>query len=134
MFKLKEVVTWLGMTVLEIFILVISVLIYSVLLTLKVEGYFALEGSWWIIHSPLFVSDALIAYFSVIVFVRQYLDGSYRLAIFRALWSFNQVLLLFLAKLLLCFKLENKKITHSEVFSPIFFLSLLLVIRSCQLH
>ncbi len=32
--------------------------------------------SWWVVFSPLFVSDALNAYFCVIVFIRMYIDVS----------------------------------------------------------
>ena len=32
--------------------------------------------TWWIVFSPLFVSDALNAYFCVIVFIRMYIDVS----------------------------------------------------------
>jgi len=133
MFRLKEILRWFGVTVFEILMFCVSLTVYSFLLTVKVAGY--LPGtSWYTVHSPLFVADALIAYFCLIVFIRQYLERTYRVAIFRALWSFNQVMLVFLYKLLLCFKLEGQKgITNSEVFSPIFALLILLVIRACQL-
>lgn len=134
MFTLKEIIKWFGITVFEMLLLSISILAYSVLITFKLEGYFT-GLNWWIVHSPLFMCDAFISYFCTIVFIRQYLEGSYKIAIFRGLWSFNQILLLFLGKLLLCFKLEGQRhITHSEVCSPIFFLLILLIIRACQLH
>ncbi|RWS30908.1 transmembrane protein 203-like protein [Leptotrombidium deliense] len=125
---------WLGVTLFEIFIVCVSFLIYTIVLTLKLEGVLQ-ETSWWKIHTPLFMCDAFVSYFAVIVFIRLYLEGSYRIAFLRTLWSLNQILLLFAGKLLLCFKLENEKqITFSEVFATIFFLLLLLVIRACQLH
>ena len=135
MFKLKDMLRWLGVTVFEISLFCICTTIYSVMLTLKLSGVIA-EGSmsWWTIHSPLFISDALLAYFCLIVLIRQYLVRTYRVAVFRALWSFNQILLVFLFKLLLCFKLEGQKqISHSEIFSPLMVLLILLVIRACQL-
>ena len=133
MFRLKEVLRWFGVTVFEILMFCIAMTLFSVLLTLKLAGHLD-SASWYIVHAPLFVADALVAYFCLIVLIRQYLERTYRVAIFRAMWSFNQVLLIFLHKLLLCFKLEGQKgITNSEIFSPIFALLILLVIRACQL-
>ena len=50
-------------------------------LILQVEHVFASYPSdnypsWWVVFSPLFVSDALNAYFCVIVFIRMYIDVS----------------------------------------------------------
>lgn len=132
-FTLKEIIRWFGVTIFEIVIILAGILIYSILLTLKLDGVLQ-DSSWWSIHTPLFIADALSAYFCVIVFIRQYLEGTYKLAVFRAIWSFIQLLLLLLAKLLLCFKLDGKSMTHSEVLSPIFFLLVLLAIRACHLH
>lgn len=133
MFRLKEILRWFGVTVFEILLFCVALTLYSFLLAFKLAGFMP-NTTWYIVHSPLFVADALIAYFCLIVFIRQYLERTYRVAVFRALWSFNQVMLIFLHKLLLCFKLEGQKgITNSEIFSPIFALLILLVIRACQL-
>ena len=42
------------------------------------DGYDSGGGSptWWVVFSPLFISDALNAYFCVIVFIRMYIDVS----------------------------------------------------------
>jgi len=133
MFNLKEIITWLGVTVFELLIFSFSLLIYSVFLMLKLEGFVA--ANWWFIHAPLFLLDAYLFYFCIIVFIRQNLLGFYRVSLFRAVWSFNQISILFLAKLLLCLKLEGAKhIRYSEIFAPIFFYLLLLMIRGCQFH
>ena len=133
MFSLKEIITWLGVTVFELLIYTFSLLIYSFTLLLKLENY--TKANWWIIHSPLFLSDAYLFYFCIIVFIRQNLIGFYRLSLFRAVWSFNQISILFLAKLLLCLRLEtDKDIKYSEIFAPIFFYLLLLMIRGCEFH
>jgi hypothetical protein len=133
MFRLKEVIRWFGVTVFEILMFSVALLLYSVLLTFKLSGFLT-SWSWYTIHAPLFIADALIAYFCLIVFIRQYLERTYRVAIFRSLWSFNQIMLIFLHKLLLCLKLEGQKgISNSEIFSPLFALLILLVIRACQL-
>ncbi|CAG2183377.1 unnamed protein product, partial [Oppiella nova] len=102
-----EITKWFGVTLFEIFMVLVSLLIYSILLVLKIDTSLGDEWlCWWSVHSPLFVCDALLSYFCIIVFIRQYLDGKYKMALFRAVWSVNQILLLFLSKLLLCFKLE----------------------------
>ncbi|CAG2104740.1 unnamed protein product [Medioppia subpectinata] len=131
-----EIIKWFGVTVFEIFMILVSILIYTILLTLKCDTELGGEWmGWWTVHSPLFMCDALLSYFCIIVFIRQYLDGKYKMALFRAVWSFNQILLLFLSKLLLCFKLEGQKhMTHSEILSPLFILLILLLIRACRLH
>ncbi|XP_054156645.1 transmembrane protein 203-like [Oppia nitens] len=132
-----EIIKWFGVTAFEILMILVSLAIYTVLMTLKVDNIFGSGDwmSWWTVHSPLFVCDALLCYFCIIVFIRQYLEAKYKIAVFRAVWSFNQILLMFLAQLLLCFKLEGQKnLTNSEVLSPIFILLILLLIRACRLH
>lgn len=36
------------------------------------------ENGWWIVFAPLFVADALNAYFCVIVLIRMYLEALYK--------------------------------------------------------
>jgi len=134
MFRLKEVIRWFGVTVFEILLFCVALTLFSFLLTFKLSGYLS-ETSWYVILAPLFVADAFNGYFCLIVFIRQYIERTYRVAIFRALWSFNQIMLIFLHKLLLCFKLEgqSRQISNSEIFSPLFALLIFLVIRACQL-
>ena len=161
-FQLSELLRWLGLTVFEIWIALVCFTAFTILLTLKVEvwndqasdysaawiksetGSFAEDTleqksavSWWLVFSPLFISDALNAYFCVIVFIRMYLEGSYKAALIRALWSLFMLALLFIFKYLLCQKLsdpDGTKLDYSEVMSPIFILLQLVMIRACQLH
>lgn len=145
-FQLRELLRWLGLTVFEIWIALVCFTIFTVLLTLKVENVFGSYPSetnlfdnnypsWWVVFSPLFVSDALNAYFCVIVFIRMYIDGSYKSALVRALWSLFMLALLFIFKYLLCQKLSgDTRLEYSEVMSPIFILLQLIMIRACQLH
>jgi hypothetical protein len=134
---MKDITRWLGVTPFELVMIGVSLLIYGLLLTIKTttslfDTYLPL--SYWVIHSPLFVADSLWSYFCTIVLIRQIVNQSYKSGIFRALWSFNQILLIFLFKLLLCFRLEgHKQISKSEIMSPLFVLFILLVIRGCQL-
>lgn len=145
-FQLRELLRWLGLTVFEIWVAVLSFTIFTILLTLKVDGI--LPGlNWWHVFSPLFISDAANSYFCVIVFIRMYLEGAYKSAFVRTLWSQFMISLLFLFKYLLCQKLTaasvtdpttsgggNSKLECSEVMSPIFILLQLIMIRACQLH
>jgi len=159
-FQLSELLRWLGLTVFEIWIALVCFTAFTVLLTLKVEVWnshgsdFSLiqaetgsssrnnfeqdsPVSWWVVFSPLFISDALNAYFCVIVFIRMYIEGSYKAALIRALWSLFMLALLFIFKYLLCQKLsdpDGTKLDYSEVMSPIFILLQLVMIRACQLH
>jgi D-alanyl-lipoteichoic acid acyltransferase DltB (MBOAT superfamily) len=132
--------------VFEIWVALVCFTAFTVLLTLKVEVWTPQTSdilsqesavSWWVVFSPLFISDALNAYFCVIVFIRMYLEGSYKAALIRALWSLFMLALLFIFKYLLCQKLsdpDGTKLDYSEVMSPIFILLQLVMIRACQLH
>jgi len=150
-FQLSELLRWLGLTVFEIWTALVCFTAFTILLTLKVEVWNDLDPdystgdnltkessvSWWVVFSPLFISDALNAYFCVIVFIRMYLEGSYKAALIRALWSLFMLALLFIFKYLLCQKLsdpDGTKLDYSEVMSPIFILLQLVMIRACQLH
>ena len=133
---------------------VFSLTVFSVLLVLKIEGYLLPASvSWFLVFAPLFICDGLNAYFCIIVFIRQYLESQFRVALLRALWSlfvigtndkYNTIQnayedvfsgLLFVFKFLLCNKLENvSKLDYSEVMSPVFILLQLVMIRACQLH
>jgi len=140
-FQLKELLRWLGLTVFEIWVGLLSFTVFTVLLTLKVEKVFD-SLTWWQVFSPLFISDALNSYFCVIVFIRMYLEGAYKSALIRALWSQFMIALLFVFKYLLSQRLiedennleSNSKLEFSEVMSPIFILLQLVMIRACQLH
>jgi len=136
LFRQKELLRWLGVSVFEIWVWLLSLTIFSVLLVLKVEQQLLpIETSWFLVFSPLFICDGLNAYFCIIVFIRQYLDREFRNALLRALWSLFVIGLLFVFKFLLCNKLDEKsKLEYSEVMSPVFILLQLVMIRACQLH
>lgn len=134
-FQLRELLRWLGLTVFEIWVALLFFTLFTILLTFKVETLIQ-SLTWWHVFAPLFVSDALNAYFCVIVFIRMYLEGAYKSALIRALWSQCMISLLFVFKYLLCKKLSgsDSKLEYSEVMSPIFILLQLVMIRACQLH
>lgn len=96
-FQLRELLRWLGLTVFEIWVAVLFFTVFTILLTLKVDGIVD-NLTWWHVFAPLYVSDALNAYFCTIVFIRMYLEGAYKSAIIRAIWSLFMLSLLFIFK------------------------------------
>jgi len=133
LFTLKEINQWLGITVYEIAVWLTSILVFTILLTLKCDA--EVELSWWLIFTPLFVGDAINGYFIIIVFIRMYVTRKMRPALLRTGWSLVQLILIFLFQFLLCWKLENPQMFEfSEVISPLFILSQFIMIRGCQLH
>ena len=130
----KFILTWLGVSAFELCLIAVSLVVYLLLLTLRLTTDLLNHCSWWIIYSPLFICDAFWAYFVTIVFIRKFINlrSRRRAAVFGALWSFNQILLIFLFKIFLCLRLEGlKQITHSEILLPLVILSVSLAIRSC---
>ncbi|XP_055942695.1 transmembrane protein 203-like [Argiope bruennichi] len=130
---LRNLLRWLGLTLIELLLNLVALTVFSVLTTFKLENYISI--SWWSTFVPLFICDGLNAYLCVIVFIRQYLEGLYKAAALRSSWSFIQLLLVFLFKLLLCLKLEGQKnLRYIEAASPLITLLILIIIRSCQLN
>ncbi|XP_076618120.1 transmembrane protein 203 [Colletes latitarsis] len=135
-FSLNELVHWLGLTIFEIWINLVSLTIFTMLLALKLDdNYFVGNSGWWIVFSPLFVADGLNTYFCAIIFIRMHMEGMIKVAIQRALWSLILLLLIFVFKYLLCKKLTGQStLEYSEIMSPIFILFQLIAVRACQLH
>uniref|UniRef100_A0A6B2EBZ5 Putative membrane protein n=1 Tax=Phlebotomus kandelakii TaxID=1109342 RepID=A0A6B2EBZ5_9DIPT len=137
MFKLSELVKWLGLTEFEIFTNLLALLVFTILLSLRVSSYLSAEYlDWFVIFSPLFCGDACNAYFCLIVCIRMYLESDQikRRAFHRLLWSTNYIVLTAVFKYLLCLKLSGQiGLEFSEVFSPIFILLQLIAVRACQL-
>lgn len=134
-FTLGEVVHWLGISVFEIWLNIISLTIFTILLALKVDDLPLAEQNWWKIFLPLFIADGLNCYFCVIVFIRMYISGQVKNGLFRASWSFSVLTLIFVFKFLLCKKLTGQSsLEYSEVVSPIFILLQLFAARACQMH
>ena len=140
-FTLEEIGQWLGVTAYEIWVWVTSLTVFTVLLSVKVDT--GADISWSTVFAPLFVGEAVNAYFVTTIFIRMYLDRQARPATFRTLWSLTQLLLIFLFELLLCLKLNastnpgdigQTDYEFSEVMAPLFILSQLYMIRACQLH
>ena len=132
-FTLEELVFWLRMTAFELWLQLVSVLLFSVLAVLKYED--VLPISWWRAFIPLFTCDGLSAYFCVIVFIRQYMREDIKVAFLRFLASGLSIVLLFLFKLLLCQRLSGQRDTSvSEVMGPMFVLLQIVMVRACRTH
>lgn len=134
-FTLKEIVKWLGMTAFEIWMQLLTVLVYSVLAFLRQEEI--VSWSWWTVSIPLFLCDGLSAYFCIILFIRMYSDSDlgFRSAGLRLLSSILCIVLQFVFKILLCQKLSGARIiSNSEVMAPLFILLQICMFRACQVH
>ena len=132
-FQLKELVKWFGMTVFEIWLNLVTILIFSVLAVLKYEG--VIKANWWYVFIPLFTCDGLCTYFCWIVFIRMYKEKEYRAAALRLVSSMVCITLLFVFKVVFCKKLNDENnLSYSEVFSPVFIVLTMMVIKACQIH
>ncbi|KAH8421475.1 hypothetical protein KR009_008761 [Drosophila setifemur] len=141
MFKLSELVRWLGLTEFEILVNLCGLLVFTVTLAIKLSANGGVSllhdffADWFTVFSPLFFIDICNAYFCVIVGIRMYLDSdNKRKALHRFMWSTYFLVLIAIFKYLLCLKLSSKTgLEYSEVFSPIFVLLQLVAVRACQL-
>ena len=130
---LKETVKWMGMTVFEMWLNLITLLVFSVVGVFKYEGM--IQSSWWTVFAPLFICDGLNAYFVVIVFIRMYKAKSYRAAGLRFLSSVMLLVCIFVFELLLCQKINGDvDYSYSEVFAPAFVALQFMMVRACQTH
>lgn len=133
-FTLHEMVKWLGLTVFEIWVNLICILIFTIMLVFKydseVEPY---TNDWWMIFFPLFTGDALNAYFCIIVFIRMFMETTFRFCALRLIWSTTFLILIFVFKFLLCKKLLGQiSFDYSEVFAPIYILLQFIAVKACQ--
>lgn len=133
-FQIEELVRWLGLTVFEIWINILSLLIFTILLAVKYDPTVDIHSiDWWMIFFPLFAGDALNAYFCIIVFIRMLLEMTLKFSLLRILWSGTFLLMTFLFKFLLCKRLLGQiSLDYSEVFTPIYILLQLIAVRACQ--
>ncbi|XP_028901736.1 transmembrane protein 203 [Zeugodacus cucurbitae] len=136
MFKLSELVRWLGLTEFEILVNLCGMLTFTIILAFKISASSSNSViDWFTTFSPLFCIDIFNAYFCVIVGIRMYLDSdNKRKALHRVMWSTYFLVLISIFKYLLCLKLSGQTgLEYSEVFSPIFVLLQLVAIRACQI-
>lgn len=127
----KELKTWLGLSIFEIWLHIVSLFVFSILLAVKTEQPDAM--SWWTVFIPLFICDGCVAYFSSIVFIRLIMVGEKKIAALRTLWSSCSIALLVAFKVFLCQKLEGSKLFgYAVIHIPLFVLLKLLALRACQ--
>lgn len=132
-FSWEEIVVWIGVTIFEAWIHTVCVIVFLLFMTLKLDGI--LDRSWWVVFSPLFVGNALSAYFCIIGFIRMYLEGLRKHAFIRTIWSITLLLFVSIFELLLIRKLMGyNTLEYSEILSPIFILLQLVTARTCRLY
>lgn len=133
-FTLDEIVRWLGLTIFEIWINLVSLLIFTIIFALQYDPQIEVySNNWWMIFFPLFAGDAFNAYFCVIVFIRMQLEVPLKLALLRICWSGTFLSMTFTFKLLLYKKLLAQiTLDYSEVFAPMYILLQLIAVRACQ--
>ena len=131
--SLKELTSWLGLSIFEIWLHIASFLTFSILLAVKLENGDLF--SWWTVFIPLFACEGCVAYFSAIVCMRLYMDGNRRLAGVRTLWTTLTVVLALAYKVMLCQVLENQRPNEYVVIHvPLFILLKVLAVRACQVE
>lgn len=135
--SIPEICRWLGTTVFELWMQALAFLIFSVLFVLKMETSFSHAISWWAVFSPLMVACGFHAYFTLIVFIRQYFeDGNVRSAATRALLLGAVVALLVTFEILLCLSADQRgqQADYAVTFCPIYVIMALLLVKACMLH
>lgn len=147
-----EISKWLSITPFEILIHLISILTFSILLTITIDGNFQFmmiqssnnstdihhdqstkqQIDWFKLFSVLFCADILNTYFCFIMILRMYIN--HQTAIHKIFWSLNFILLTGLFKYLIALKLNEttKNLEWMEVSSPIFVLLQLFALKACQ--
>ncbi|KAK7576513.1 hypothetical protein V9T40_012799 [Parthenolecanium corni] len=139
LFTIEELSPWLGVTRFELLVQTIGLLLFSIILTMRLEAYdppiissLSQKDIWWI-FSPLFAANVINAYFCVIVFIRTFLERTFKVAVIRAMWSASVIGVLMLFEYMLCQRLiGGSNHDSSEVLSPILLLLQLLAVRACQ--
>jgi hypothetical protein len=135
LFSLKELSLWLGISPFEMWMHLLCTTVFSILVPLKVEGLLSESTTWWQVFSPMFISDALSGYFTIIVFVRLYMSRHIALAVRRSLWSVVMLLLFFVFKLLVCLRLEEiTEYPYTAAMAPLFTALGFLTVRSCYVN
>jgi len=127
---LKQMKRWLHITIFEIAMLLIALLVFTILLAMKLEG--DLTSSWWVVFSPLYACDMLIAYFDLIVFIHLYTAGEKTLAVKRVMINVAILLMMVIFQVLLCQQLQGtRNMRYAAIHAPVFILMFVLLVRSC---
>ena len=134
--NIKSLTRWLVMTEFEMLLNVVGILIFSILISIKLD--FNDNITWKEVFAPLFIADGLQAYFCVIVFIRQLSESETKDAVFRYIISFLLLASRVSFKLLTFFVVtgpngNEKNFKFQYVAIPLFFHLSLLMLRSCRL-
>ena len=133
--NLKSLTRWLVMTEFEMLINAIGLFMTTILICLKLD--FDCELSWKHVMMPMFIVDALQAYFCIIVFLRMLHDFQIKQAMSRLLISGVLLTSRFMFKLFIYLLLvddnTNGKYKFQYAKFPLFLHLVLLMFRSCCL-
>ena len=133
LFTLKEIVKWFGMTAFEIWLHLLSLLIFTIVAALKYEN--VIHATWWHVFIPLFTADGLCTYFCLIVFIRMLQEPDCRQALMRVFSSLLMIILIFVFKFFLCQKLSgHSELRFSEILAPAFIFLVVLFVKACRVH
>uniref|UniRef100_A0A914ZL97 Transmembrane protein n=1 Tax=Parascaris univalens TaxID=6257 RepID=A0A914ZL97_PARUN len=106
MLSIVEVIRWTNITIFELWLHCVGILIFSILLTVKLELYSGI--SYWYVFTPLFVASAFNGYFLFIVFVRTIIDEKDCKAPFlKYAFSWLRLVMLGVFEALLCYKING---------------------------
>lgn len=130
--NIRELISWLGLSIFEIWLHVVSLLVFSVLLAVKLEHDDSM--TWWNVFIPLFACEGCVAYFSAIVFMRLFLAGNRRLAGTRTFWTTVTIVLFLTYKIMLCQLLEKQRTDYVVIHVPVFIFLKVLAVRACQVE
>ncbi|VDM38023.1 unnamed protein product [Toxocara canis] len=140
MLSIAELIRWTNVTVFEIWLHCVGMLLFSILLTIKLELYSTI--SYWHVFAPLFIASAFNGYFLFIVFIRTVVDGRDCKAPFlKYAFSWSRLVMLGVFETLLCYKmngdLEDGQVavqsSYGVVFLPLWVLMAALCFQACRL-
>ena len=126
---------WLGLTVFEMLLHVLSVFIFTILLTLKIDEVFDLD--WFTVFAPLFICDVTNLYFRLIAYFRLFMEVPRENVFFIRICKTQGIAFAwFIFKLFLFIKLSSSDVSFSwiVVFAPLHVLMTGLVFCSCELR
>ena len=132
--KIKSVCRWLVMTEFELFMNFIGIVLFTILLSIKMDSVNS-DLDWFKVFLPLFVVDLLQANFCSILFIRQMLSSQKKMAICRLVMSGFLLFARFMFKFLI-YQLVSKS---SYLFKfqlaaiPIYFHLVILMFKTCGL-
>lgn len=137
--NMKSVTRWLVMTEFEMLLNIVGLFATTILVCLKLDYAYAV--SWKLVIMPMFVGDALQAYFCIIVFIRQFFQYQAKPAVLRLIISSLFVAIRFSFKIYVYLILnvdsessDNEGLKRFDYGSfPLFLHLTMLIFRSCQL-